>query len=134
VSDDGGLKTAELPKQGGPPPVTHECEFRSPTYAREFFVGRDVHDFELFGVHRGIFAELEFAEVAFLDFDEVLFVLGAETLENGWVNDDEELEIGFVARTFLENFAELALNLDAHGEGALHFAAAFAVRAIVVDG
>ena len=35
---------------------------------------------------------------------------------------------------FLEDFAELALDFHAHGDGALHFAAAFAIRAIVVDG
>ena len=29
---------------------------------------------------------------------------------------------------------QLALNFDAHGDGALHLAAAFAIRAIVIDG
>ena len=35
---------------------------------------------------------------------------------------------------FLEDFLELALDFHAHGEGALHLAAALAIRAVVIDG
>jgi len=50
------------------------------------------------------------------------------------MDDDEQLEVRFFAGAFLEDFIELALNFDTHREGALDFPAAFAVRAIVIDG
>src|SRR2546423_1466800 len=40
----------------------------------------------------GVLAEGEFAEIPFLHLDEVLFVFGAQTLENGWMDDNHELE------------------------------------------
>jgi hypothetical protein len=50
------------------------------------------------------------------------------------MDGDAQLEIGLVARTFLEDLVQLALDFDAHGFGALDLAAAFAIRAVVVDG
>jgi len=84
-------------------------------------------------MQRGIRAERELAEVSFFHFDQQLFVLGAQALEDAGVDHDAELEIRFVPRSLLEDFAQLALDLDAHGDGALHPASAFAVGAIVID-
>ncbi len=64
----------------------------------------------------------------------MFLVLGAEAFEHGGVDDDAELEVRLVALPFLEDLAEFALDFDAHGEGALDLAAAFAVGAVVVDG
>ena len=41
--------------------------------------------------------------------------LGAQSLENAWMDDDEQLEIRFVPRTLAQNFPELALDFHAHG-------------------
>src|SRR3954471_15228882 len=59
----------------------------------EFFIGRHVDDLELFGVQRRVLAELQFSEVALFDLDHVLFVLGAEALQNGRMDDDQQLEV-----------------------------------------
>src|SRR3954470_22100460 len=107
---------------------------RSTSNGGKLFVCYRVNDFEGFGVERGIGAETEFAEVALLHLDEEFFVLGLEAVHDAWVDDDLELEVGFVAPALFQNLGELALDLDAHGEGALNLAAAFAVRAIVVNG
>jgi hypothetical protein len=88
----------------------------------------------LFGVDGGVRAEEEFTEVAFFHFDDETFVFGAETFVDDGVEDDFELEVGLIAVTFFEDFAEFTLDFDAHGEGAFDFAAAFAVGAIVIDG
>ena len=71
---------------------------RSGADAGEFFVVLDVDDLELFGVHAGIGAEGQFAEVTFLHLDEMFLVLGAQAFEHGGMDDDAELEIRFVAR------------------------------------
>jgi len=49
------------------------------------------------------------------------------------MDDDAELEVGLVARPAAEDFGELALDFDAHAEGALDDAAALAVGAVVID-
>src|ERR1700744_5130981 len=100
----------------------------------EFFVGFHVHDFELFGMHAGIRAEGQLAEVTFFHLDEMLFILGPETFQHGGMNDDPELEIIFIAGALLEDLLQFALDFHAHGEGTLHLATAWAVRAIVLDG
>ena len=100
----------------------------------EFLVGGDVHDYELFGVDGGIGAEEEFAEVAFLHLDDQAFVFGAEPVVDDGIEDDFELEIRLIAVSAFEDFTEFSLDFDAHGQGAFHFAAAFAVGAVVVDG
>src|ERR1051326_7529141 len=64
----------------------------------------------------------------------MFFVLRSQPFENRGMNDDPQLEVGFVSRAFLKNLAKLALNLDAHRSGALHLATAFAVRAVVING
>src|SRR6185436_11982545 len=83
-------------------------------------------------MHAGIGAERQLSEIALFHFDEMLFVLSAEPFQHGWMHDDSELKIRFVPRAFLENLAELPLNLYAHGQSALDLAAAFAVRAVVI--
>ena len=64
----------------------------------------------------------------------MFLVLGAQALQHGRMHDDAELEVRFVARAFLQDFVELALDFHAHGDGALHLAAALAIRAVVIDG
>jgi hypothetical protein len=61
-------------------------------------------------------------------------VLGAQPFQHGRMHHDAELEIRFVARAFLQDFLELALDFHAHGDGALDLAAALAIRAVVIDG
>src|SRR4051794_25308840 len=107
---------------------------KSGAHAGEFLVCGDVDDFELFGMEARFGAERELSEVALFHFDEVFFVLRAQALEDGGMNDDAQLEIRLVARAPFQDFAELALDLDAHGKCALDLAAAFAVRAIIIDG
>src|SRR5207247_2023460 len=102
--------------------------------AGQFFARRYVDDFELFGVQGRLFAEVQLAEIAFLYFDQVLLILGPQAIEDGRMHDDEQLEVGFFARTFLENFIQLTLDFNAHGQGALDLAAALAIRAVVIDG
>src|SRR5579885_3773895 len=91
--------------------------------ADQFFVVLHVDDFELLGVHARIGAKGKFAEVTFLHFDKMLFVLGAQPLQHGRVHHDAQLEIRFVPRTFLEDFLEFALDFNTHGDGAFDLAA-----------
>jgi len=102
--------------------------------AGEFLVGGDIDDFKRLSVEGWISPEFKFAEITLFHLDEMFFVFGPQALENRRMNDDAELKVGLVARAFLEDFAEFTLNLNAHRQCALHFAAAFAVRAIVIDG
>ena len=85
-------------------------------------------------MQRGIGPEGEFAKIALLHLDEQLLVFSAQAFQNAGMDHDAELKIRFIPRTFLQDFAQLALYFHAHGQGALHFAPAFAVGAIVVDG
>ncbi|MPM94918.1 hypothetical protein SDC9_142067 [bioreactor metagenome] len=48
------------------------------------------------------------------------------------MHHDPELEVRLITRTFLENLTQFALNLDAHCQGALQAATAFAVRTIII--
>src|SRR5439155_23575187 len=111
--------------------------FNAPTiltsHTGQFLVGGYVDDFELLGVKRRIGAEGEFAKIALLQFDKQFFVLGAESIEHRRVHYDAKLEVGFVTLSLLQNLREFALNFHAHGERALHFAAAFAIGAIVIN-
>ena len=102
--------------------------------AGQFFIRRHVHDFELFCMQGGIGPEREFAKVTLLHFDQKLLVFIPQTIQHRRMNDDPQLEVGFIAGAFLKNFTQLALNFDTHGESALHHAAAFAIRAIVING
>ena len=62
-------------------------------HAGQLLVGGDVDDLELLGMQGRIRTEGELPEVAFLDLDEVFFVLGAQTVKDGRMDDDAELEI-----------------------------------------
>ena len=64
----------------------------------------------------------------------MFLVLGAETIQHGRMHDDAQLKIRLVARAFLEQFLELALDLHAHGGGGLDLAATFAIRTVVIHG
>ena len=70
-------------------------------YAGEFFVRSDVDYFECFGVEPRVSPEFQFAEVAFLHLDKMLFVFRAKTFEDRRMDYDAKLEIRLVARTFL---------------------------------
>jgi len=56
--------------------------------ARQFLVIFHVHNLELFGMHAGVGAEGQLAEVAFFHLDEMFFVLGAEPVEHGRIHHD----------------------------------------------
>src|SRR5260221_11703034 len=58
-----------------------------------FFVGRHVDDLERFGVERRIGPEGEFAEIAFLHFDEMFFILVAQAVKDGGNDDYAQLGI-----------------------------------------
>src|SRR5438445_9184835 len=105
-----------------------------PSHTGHFLVGGDVDDFELLGVKRRIGAEGEFAEITLLQLDKQLLVLRAEAFEHRRVYHDAELEVRLVALASFQNLGQLALNFHAHRERALHFAAAFAIGTIVVNG
>src|ERR1051325_9189556 len=100
----------------------------------EFFVRGDVNDAEFFRVQHRVGTEQQLAVVTLLHFGDQFFVLCTQPIEHGRVDHDLELEIRLVALPFLENLRELALNLHAHGSGALDFATAFAIGACVIDG
>ena len=78
--------------------------------------------------------EGQLPKIALLQIDQQLLVLGSKPVENRRMHDDPKLEIGFIAGAFLENLAQLSLDLDAHRQGTLHLASAFAVHAIMIDG
>src|ERR1017187_6266823 len=108
--------------------------FISRADAGEFFVGVHVHNLELLGVHAGVRPEGQLAEVAFLHLDEMFLVLGPQPVQHRGMHDDAELEVVLVARALLQDFLELALDLHAHGGGALDLAPALAIRSVVIDG
>src|SRR5665213_2293670 len=64
----------------------------------------------------------------------MFFVLGPQPIQHGRMHADAQLKIRFVAHAFLQDFLQLALDLDAHGHDAFHLAAALAIRAVVIDG
>src|SRR5690349_19667572 len=102
--------------------------------AGEFFVGGHVDDFECFRVETGVRAEVQFPEVTLFQFDEELFIFSVQALQDRGVYDDAELEVRFVACPSFQNLPKLTLNFDAHGQGALNLATAFAIQTIVIDG
>src|SRR5208282_3555975 len=90
----------------------------------KFLIGGHVDDLELFGVEVWFRPEGEFAKITLLHFDDELLVLGAQPFQDRRMHGDAELEIRIVARTLFEDFVELALDFDAHGDGTLDLAAA----------
>ena len=86
--------------------------------AGELFVIGHVDNLEGFGVQRQIRPEGELAEVALLHLDQQFLVLGAQARQHAAMHYYPKLKVRLVARAFLEDFAELALVLDTHGERA----------------
>ncbi len=80
----------------------------------------------------GIRAEGETSAVAAFEFDEELFVFGAEAVEDFRADGDEDVVIA--VRVFLEDRVETALDFDRHGFGGFEAAVACAGGAGVVDG
>src|SRR5579862_546180 len=93
---------------------------------------RGVGDEELFLVIGRVAPEGQPARVFSLDLDEEFFVLGAEALEDFGVDRDLDVVDGVLV--LAHDGVQGALQFHAHGHGALHRAAAFAVRAVLVDG
>src|SRR5581483_3483718 len=114
----------------GRPPISRR--YGLPTDAGQFFIRCHVDDLELFGMKRRVRSEQQPAKIALLHFLDMLFVFGAETLQDAGMNGDAQLKVGLVARTFLQDFTQLALDLDTHGQRALDLASPLAIGAIVV--
>ena len=100
-----------------------------------FFAGDGVDDLVVFHVIRGVGAEGQFHTEQLFHAHEEVGVLAAETFEDAGVDHDAEgiLLAVVAAGEAADEGAEAALQLDRHGRGALHDAAAAAIRAVGVE-